>query len=120
MYLFYVARKWGVVMARDSERRFWKIKVPRFGYAFALSTLALWAVANISPAKAVTISEVDITFTELSNGGIEVSGMAYDGSNFDVTKPSAESFVIGAGNSGIGDLQLSHIGTYGDDFQDLS
>jgi hypothetical protein len=51
------------IMSTKSGRRSWNIKVPRFGYAVAVSGVALGAVVSVAPAGATTMT-YDVSFTD--------------------------------------------------------
>ena len=49
-------------MSKKSGRRSRNIKVPRFGCAFAVSAVALSAIASVTPARAATVTDA-VTFS---------------------------------------------------------
>lgn len=63
----------GEVMSTKSGRRFWNIKVPRFGYAVAVSAVALGAVASVTPASATTFNISGISGVPQISGTIDIN-----------------------------------------------
>jgi hypothetical protein len=71
-------------MSTKSERPSRQSKVPRFGYAFAVSAVVLGAAVSISPAVAATVT-YDISFSDSGGYSCCVYDNSYASGSFKIT-----------------------------------